>query len=211
MLRMPPATLRNWLRDSERLIPVRDLREEDPLSFSNVVEASAIRTLTQRHGLRLKGIRNVVAYSRNELEINRPFLQKNLLAVPKELFLDEESGPKRLISLSEHGQLALKPLLSGHLERILFSDHDLPVRFFPFTRPAESPRMVAVDPRFSFGMPMTDRGHITTAVIYSRFTAGESLEDLSDDYGIPARFVEEALRYEVELGSARQRDRRAAA
>ena len=53
---------------------------------------------------------------------------------------------------------------------------------------------VTIDPRMSFGDPAV--GGISTWVIKGRWEAGESLEVLEDDYGLPGKALEDALRFE---------------
>lgn len=94
----------------------------------------------------------------------------------------------------------------GVLEKKLLSclarfdlDGNEPQRLYPFSRvPAEgSPKVVVMDPAIRFGRP-TVAGHGTpTDMLLERHQAGDSILDLADDYDIPAKDVEEALRYEA--------------
>jgi uncharacterized protein (DUF433 family) len=61
---------------------------------------------------------------------------------------------------------------------------------------------VTIDPRMSFGDPSV--GGIPTWVIKGRWEAGESLDVLGYDYGLPGKAVEDALRFEgVDFDSGR--------
>jgi uncharacterized protein (DUF433 family) len=82
--------------------------------------------------------------------------------------------------------------------RIDFED-GMPVRLHPFSRSKidhNSPRIIAIDPRFSFGNPIIANRHIRTDVVSGRFRAGESISELASDLEIPAEEIEEAIRYE---------------
>ena len=61
---------------------------------------------------------------------------------------------------------------------------------------------VTIDPRMSFGDPAV--GGIPTWVIKGRWEAGESLDVLGYDYGLPGKALEDALRFEgVDFDSGR--------
>ncbi len=208
MLRMPEGTLRAWV--SERAegpegagtppliqLPAPDALE---LSFSNLIEAWVLRALRSRHRVKMSGIRNALAYVKEELGIDRLLLHPDLLVSPGNLFLERYG---KLINLNRAGQLAMRKLLEAHLKRVLYDDENVPLRFFPVTREdlTDSPKRIVVDPRFSFGRAMTEHGGIGTSTIVARFGAGESVSALADDYGLPAEEIEEAIRYEQAIAA----------
>ena len=55
---------------------------------------------------------------------------------------------------------------------------------------------VVIDPYVSFGRPVLVGTGIPTAVIAARYKAGESVDDLADDYGRSREEIEEAIRCE---------------
>jgi uncharacterized protein (DUF433 family) len=59
-----------------------------------------------------------------------------------------------------------------------------------------------IDPRISFGRPVLAGTGIPTAVIAERYKAGESMDDLADDYGCQRFEIEEAVRCELALEAA---------
>jgi uncharacterized protein (DUF433 family) len=56
---------------------------------------------------------------------------------------------------------------------------------------------VVIDPRISFGRPVLAGSGIPTAVIADRYKAGESVDELADDYGRKRLEIEEAIRCEL--------------
>jgi len=112
-----------------------------------------------------------------------------------------------LINLSQEGQIAFKSLLETHLKRIVWTDAGAPIRLFPFTRITEhptgdEPRSVVIDPAVSFGRPVLVGTGIPTSVVADRYKAGESIADLSRDYGRSPAEIEEAIRCELRLQAA---------
>ncbi len=53
---------------------------------------------------------------------------------------------------------------------------------------------VVADPARAFGAPIFARGGAKVDDVLSRFWAGESLEELSDEYGVPAGQLEDMVR-----------------
>jgi uncharacterized protein (DUF433 family) len=66
---------------------------------------------------------------------------------------------------------------------------------FP-TRDRAGKGSVVLDPRFSFGRPVLDGYGLRTAIVSERFQAGENIEDLARDYGVPPDAVQNAIRCE---------------
>ena len=102
-----------------------------------------------------------------------------------------------MVNISQDGQLQMKLVLDNHLKRIEWSK-GLPIKLFPFTRTdyQTSPRFVAIDPTVKFGKPCISGTGIPTSIIAERYTAGDSIRLLAEDYGRTGEEIEEAIRYE---------------
>ena len=98
----------------------------------------------------------------------------------------------------------MRNLLEAHLRRIERDEAGFAVRLFPFTRKRqlEEPRVVVIDPYVSFGRPVLVGTGIPTAVIAERYKAGESVDQLGNDYGRERDEIEEAIRCELEVEAA---------
>jgi uncharacterized protein (DUF433 family) len=94
----------------------------------------------------------------------------------------------------------MKEVLEYSLARLDWGREGSVLRLFPFTRLGESeglgPRLVVIDPRISFGKPVIVGTRIPTKAVFDRWTAGDSVEDLSKDFARPTLEVEEAIRCE---------------
>ena len=82
---------------------------------------------------------------------------------------------------------------------MLFRSSGFALRLYPFTRKRqlEEPKVVVIDPFVSFGRPVLAGTGIPTAVIADRYKAGESIDQLADDYGRQRGEIEEAIRCEL--------------
>ena len=107
----------------------------------------------------------------------------------------------QLINVTQSGQIALRELLKAHLHRV---EHDAAVRLYPFTRKRDlrESKVVVIDPHISYGRPVLVGTGIPTAVVAERYKAGESIDELAEDYGRPPKDIEEAIRCELWLNAA---------
>jgi uncharacterized protein (DUF433 family) len=122
-------------------------------------------------------------------------IRQELLAAPGEMFLKEYG---RLLSLTRSGQFAMEKILESFLRRVVRDAEGLPLRLYPFTSPdpTESRKVVAIDPSVSYGRPMVARKGVSTAFLAERLNAGESVEELAEDYELEEEEVAEAIVFE---------------
>lgn len=90
-----------------------------------------------------------------------------------------------------NGQRVFTGIVRDYLQRIEYAD-DGYARLLHLPG-YERPQVVA-DPARSFGQPMFVHGGAKVADVMDRFHAGESLDDLSEDFGVPLADLEDALR-----------------
>lgn len=196
-LHLPVSTLRYWVEGRSETPPLieRPVAEDPRLSFNNLVEAHVLRALRAGHQVPMAHVRRALDYAQRELGIDRLLVREELLAAPGEVFLQEYG---RLLSLSRSGQFAMEQILEAFLRRVVRDAKGLPIRLYPFTTPGirEDRRVVAIDPRISYGRPSIERKGISTAILAERLNAGESVKDLADSYDLTEDEVTEAILYE---------------
>lgn len=210
-LRIPRATLRSWVvgrpyptqagtRFFKPLIRLPD-KHKRLLSFMNTVEAHVLDAIRREHEIPLGKVRRALDYLRRKFPSRHPLADQEFETDGMNLFIERYG---ELINISADGQLALRKLLEAHLRRIERDKAGLALRLFPFTRKrqAEEPKVVVIDPFVSFGRPVLVGTGIATAVIAERYKAGESIEDLAQDYDRQRIEIEEAIRCELELQAA---------
>lgn len=206
-LSLPAATLRTWVRGrayptatgtqfSEPLVRLPE-PEEALLSFTNLVEAHVLAAIRRRHGVAMQKVRPALSFLEAKLRLAHPLAHQELLTDGVSLFT-ERFG--QLLNLSRSGQLAVRELLEAHLRRIEHEPTGLALRLYPFSRGERDllpPKLVVLDPRVAFGRPVIAGTSIRTEVIASRLKAGESVQELANDYGLGVPKIEEAIRYEL--------------
>lgn len=214
-LRIPRTTIRDWV--SGRSYPGKAgtrfarpvIRIADPhaklMSFMDLVEIHVLDAIRRKHKIPLEKVRVAVRYLSKKFPSKHPLAERDFETDGVDLFIQEFN---RLINISQAGQLAMREVLHAHLLRIERDVQGTPVKLYPFTRKREGdeskeePRAVVIDPRVSFGRPVLAGTGIPTALIAERYKAGESVDELAEDYGRPRLEIEEAIRCELPLEAA---------
>jgi uncharacterized protein (DUF433 family) len=162
-----------------------------------LVELHVLGALRRHHGLSLQKIRQALHYLRRRYPRTRhPLADHDLLTDGLDLWVRDLDA---LVAASRHGQLGIREVLEAHLRRVDRSPSGLALRLYPFTRAAEpdEPRAVVIDPAVAFGRPTLVGTGIPTAVIGDRYKAGESIEELAEDYHRSPEEINEAIRCEL--------------
>jgi uncharacterized protein (DUF433 family) len=204
-VRLAPATLRSWVigRNYPKgagvarfapLIRLPDARSTE-LSFANLVEAHVLRALRLDHAVSIKDVRAALKFAEKAFGINRLLLSPGLRTDAGNVFLEHYG---ELINLSKSGQLAMKKLLEAHLRRVEWGPTDVPSRLYPFVRADtfDASKPIVIDPLIAFGRPVILRRGVSTSAIAARIDAGETVDELADDYDLEPREIEEAVVYE---------------
>jgi uncharacterized protein (DUF433 family) len=204
-LKLPAATRRSWTvgRDYPKGVatatfhPLIAPASARPLqlSFYNLVEAHVLRALRTEHGVAIGELRKAIDYAQRKLHIGRLLLSPELRTHRGQVFLDRYA---ELINLSMSGQLAMRKLLEDHLRRVQWDETQrFPVRLFPYSGTGDGRgQPIAIDPQVAFGRPVLVGSGVSTAAIADRIDAGESVQDLADDYDLSVADIEQAVLYQ---------------
>jgi uncharacterized protein (DUF433 family) len=206
-LNVPTATLRSWVfgrtyptaAGRRHFKPVIQLPVAGKrlLSFTNLVEAHVLAAIRKR-GVSLPNVRSAIDHLEKHYQIDHPLADVRFKTDGLSLFI-EILG--QLVNVTMRGQLAIREIMEAHLQRVEHDEQGLAARLFPFTRlsagQVPQPRIVMIDPRIAFGRPVLVGTGIPTAVLADRYKAGESMNDLAEDYECDRDLIEEAIRCEL--------------
>jgi uncharacterized protein (DUF433 family) len=206
-LLVPRATLRSWVAGmsyrSGFFRPVIEPAATSPvaLSFINLIEAHVLAAIRRKHRVDMADVRRTIAFLRKEFGSKHPLADHKFETNGVDLFV-EHLG--EFISASEGGQIAVRDLLKAHLRRIERDDRGFPLRLYPFTRvdEADQPKNIVIDPFISFGKAVITGTGVSTDIVAERFKAGESADELANDYGCVREKIEEAIRCELNFAEA---------
>jgi uncharacterized protein (DUF433 family) len=200
-LGVPETTLRSWVR-GQRLgarrasQPIIHLPAGEPpmLSFTNLLEAHVVNAF-RRKGVPLQHIRRALVYLGQELPSKHPLIDNEFMTFGWRIVIDRF---QQYVEISHDGQMAIKEVVQGHLSRIRRDASGSPIRLYPFTRKqrGEGPETVVIDPTISFGRPVLVGTGIPIDEIAARHRAGDSIQEIANDYGRTPQEIEEAIRFQ---------------
>lgn len=205
-LNLPTTTLRSWV--AGRTYPTEHGLKRFPpviqpadtahfrLSFVNLVEAHVLSAIRRGHAIQLPKIRRALGYLEKQFHSKHPLADHHFETDGLNLFVQHYG---KLVNVTAEGQLAMREVLNSFLKRIERDSKGAPVRLYLFTRQGspDEPHAVMVDPTISFGRPVLEGTGIPTEILAQRYKAGDSLEELAEDYGRRKEEIEEAIRYEI--------------
>lgn len=211
ILKIPPDTLRSWVRGRDYPTERYGTRQFDPLielpdqklpllSFINLVEAHVLDAIRYKHRaprIPLPKVRAAIEYMRDKYDSKHPLAEYWFQQAGVDLIVDIAG---RLENASRKGQLEVREWITAHLKRIARDPAGAAVALYPYLtrhpQQVEEPKLVLIDPRISFGKPILVGVGVPTAVVADRHEAGESIAELATDYGCEASEIQKAVDYE---------------
>lgn len=205
-LGLPASTVRAWVKgqhyradgESRKYVPL--ITPADPingmLSFRNLVELHVLSVIRRFHGIPMGRMRTAIDYMKNVFGTEHPLADIPVETDGAEVLVEQLED---LVSASGAGQTMIRGVVEQYLQRI-DRDADGNIWLYPFTRSsdhAEQPKLVKMDPRIAFGRPVVAGTGVPTAMLGERYRAGESIQQLADDYGLDQLLIEEAIRCEM--------------
>ncbi len=206
-LQIPVPTLRTWLKgrtyptkNGSKALPAIIQRPSDQhsqLSFINLIEAHVLRVIRQSHRIRLDKVREAMDYVSQQLVMEHPLARVEFQTDGVDLFVESFGN---LINASRSGQLAMRDVLRHLLTRIDWNEEGIAERLFPMVQtlpdiePLEKP--LTIDPRVSFGRPVISGTGIPTDVIAELYDAGDSIDDLAEEYDCQSKLIHAAIWFE---------------
>lgn len=199
--RVHPNTVRYWYygrSESEGRNRARTTLSEKErgiaLTYLQLIEVAVVSVM--REYVSLKEIQRTHDYMALTFGSEFPFAEYRFKTdgIRLMLALDEvERVPKvdALIITNDAGQEIWADFVRDRLDEFTYEDgNGLAVQW----RVGGKASNVVIDPRISFGAPMI-RG-IPTFAVRGRYTAGENVADIQEDFGLEESDVRDALRFE---------------
>jgi uncharacterized protein (DUF433 family)/DNA-binding transcriptional MerR regulator len=198
-LHVPNSTLHYWMRPSVNLLAPID-RQRRLFSFKNLVECYVLNGLREIHGVRVSRIRYALTYLRKHFPSKHPLADYELKTDGRWIFFWHQGD---YLNLCLEGQKGIATVLDTYLRRIEREWRTGKWILYPFTRlqqmriEGDHPKVIAMNPKICFGMPVLSGTRITTATLASRFLGGDSVQMLATSYGRPEEEIKEAIFWET--------------
>jgi uncharacterized protein (DUF433 family) len=211
-LHIPLPTLRTWVKGRD--YPTKTgqknfsplIQRPNPnisqLSFTNLVEAHVLRVIRTVHNIPLDKVRLALNYISEQFKTDHPLVKKQFSTDGVDLFIEQF---EQLINASRSGQLAMKQVLNHLLTRIEWDEQDIATRLFPtieINGENFTDKVLIIDPSISFGKPTIEGTGIPTRIITELYDAGDSIEDIANDYNCEPWQIEKAILFESNLQAA---------
>ena len=214
---VPRTTFDTWVRGYERqrdtgpttlgdpiVTAVRARRGEPRIPFVGLAEGFVLASF-RAAGVPLQRIRPAVEALERELGIEHALASEQLYTDGAEVLYnfasthDDQPEGRAVMDLvaPRSGQRVFVPVVERYLKRITFDAGYAGTLALPQYGRAE----VIVDPRRSFGLPIFAAGAARVEVVLGRFKAGESVENLSEEFGVPEDDLIDAIRVHLDAAA----------
>jgi uncharacterized protein (DUF433 family) len=166
------------------------------LSYLQLIEVAFVVDF-RRAGVKLERLRQAHGYCRKTFSSEFPFAQRRFKTDGVHVFaefMEHEGGWRRdehFVITDAGGQVIWAPAIRERLEQFDY-EHDLALRWHPRGRSS----IILVDPRIAFGAPIIGDTGLATWVVKERYEAGESLEEIEDDFAVSRPQLVAALEFE---------------
>lgn len=172
------------------VISQRESRAE--LTYLQLIEVAVVAAM-RKANIKLHKIKAAHDYFGKVLQSEYPFAEYRFKAVGGEIGMDFQqidpaSGINKIIKSG--GQLGWSDILKPLLREFVYEDEGIAVRWH--VAGLDSP--ILIDPQIAFGAPQV-KG-IATWSLRGRYDAGESVEDIGEDFGLDPNDVVSALTFE---------------
>jgi uncharacterized protein (DUF433 family) len=200
-VRVKRTTLQSWVRGRDYLRGGQTVRSEpliqvssDLLSFSHLIELHLLRALRREEDVSMSKLREAIREASTRFKIERLLLSRKLRTAAGEVLLDHYGD---LVELSPSQQIYLRHVFDAYLKRVDW-DNQGPAQFFPsfvsvHATPPQDTRLVVINPEMSFGNPVIKSRGIRVSAIVSRIDAGETEDEVAQDYGLTREEIDAAI------------------
>jgi uncharacterized protein (DUF433 family) len=211
-LGVPTSTFASWAHgyvrrgDGRRPVSGRPVvtalatrpRGEASVPFIGLAEGLVLAAI-RRAGVPLQRIRPALLRLSQEFGLEHVLASRYLYTDGAEVLYDyaqregdtPEARSARRLVVVRNGQCMFNDVVEEYLHRIEFGTDDYAQ---VITLPRYRGGAVVVDPRRGFGQPTFVRGGARVEDVISAFRAGEPLEVLAQEYGVPRSELEDAVR-----------------
>lgn len=206
-LGVPTPTFATWAKGYVRRPPGRPAvlgapiitsfaaeRGYPSIPFVGLAEAMVLAAF-RRGGISLQHIRRAVAIIEREVGLEHALASERLYTDGAVILYDyaQAEHDTELDGLTEvvSRQRVFSPMVMDYLKRITYGGDGWAVRL---VSPMTARPVVLADPQRSFGQPIFVHGGVRVEDVLDRWRAGEPLADVAEDFGVPAKDVEDLLR-----------------
>jgi len=197
-LGVKPPTMHRWLRGYEGRPPLLTTVEPGGRSasvpFIGLAEGHVLAAI-RATGVRLQRVRPALERLRKEIGLEHALASRRLLTDGSEVLYDyglEHDDPAlRELVVVRNNQVVFADVVQQYLTYISYDKQGYAEQL---RLPAYGDARVIVDAGRSFGQPIFESTGVRVSDALDLFYAGEPIEVVSEEYGVPPAQIEAALR-----------------
>jgi uncharacterized protein (DUF433 family) len=198
--RMPSSTLKRWFFGNHHSAPMSRSGITDEgikrISFTDFVEALAIRSLRADYGVSLQKIKESIRNAKERYGIDHPFARQDhrtvLVGKDLHIFLKEDAENPVGLTGRDLGQKSMKPCIEAYMKDLDYDADGLAVLYRAFTFGDQE---IVLNPKIRFGAPCVAGFGYSAETLWRAAVAEGSIERAADLYEVPVPAVEAAYRY----------------
>lgn len=198
-----PKTLGTWIHGrsyptttGERFFePVIEMADSENglLSFFNLAELHVLAATRYQHQVGFPAVRAAMDTISKKFPGERhPLISRDFKTNGLDLFVQTV---KENENLSHPKQLNFKSIMDEFLQNVIADEHDLIRKIFPLIAGQPDDKIISITYGISSSQPVIDGYGVPVWLIHDRFSAGESVENLADDFSIPPQSIKRAIDY----------------
>lgn len=199
-LDVPPSTFARWARGLPRAMVTAFANGEagqPSVPFVGLAEGLVLAAI-RRAGVPLQRIRPALVVLTETIGLEHALASRSLYTDGAEVLFDyaerasdEDAALARELVVVRRGQHVFADVVQQYLQRIDYG----PDGYARLVRlPAYERAEVVADPARSFGHPIFARGGARVSDVLERFWAGDGLDEVAAEFGVPAAELEDVLR-----------------
>jgi uncharacterized protein (DUF433 family) len=183
-------TILNWQHPSQVGAAIAARQSRKALSYLQLQELAIVSAM-RKQGIALQKIRLAREYLSTTLNLEFPFADERVKTDGQDVLVElkELGGAFNLLVANKGGQYVWREIIGARFNEFEY-ERQRAVRWNVRGKSSG----VVIDPRISFGAPSI-RG-VPTWALRGRFTAGEPIEDIAEDFVITPAEVRKALEFE---------------
>ncbi len=167
------------------------------IPFVGLAEAMVLAAV-RKAGVPMQRVRPALSMLASDIGIAHALASRRLHTDGAELLFDHAQNARggdaeavRELVVVRSGQRVFSEVIESYLRRITYGSDGYASRI---RLPAYERAEVLADPVRAFGQPIFARGAAAVSDVLERFWAGDDIENLSAEFGVPAAEIEDVLR-----------------
>lgn len=197
-LGMPSTTFRYWARgrgSSKALITVdpKAPRRHAVVPFIGLAEGLVVSIFRRHRGIKMQYLRRVLAVLEKEMGVDHALASRRLYSHGEAILFDYSPRDRETRDLVEvlTKNRVFEKVAQDYLKLITFGADDYASRLIlPITKRP----VIEIDPKRAFGQPLFVKGGARMEDVLARFRAGEDLDEVAHDYGVPLPHILDVIR-----------------